>query len=76
MFNDNRDLAVGFLAIDADSGEELVFICNFMGLDVQDVPERARATNGRVYRLAVIRGFDGTETILAEEVLASVALAS
>lgn len=76
MDNENRDLAVGFVALDVDTGEELVFISNFSGLDMGEVPLQARATNGRVYRLGIIRNFNGLEQIVAERVLAQVARAS
>lgn len=76
MSNDNRDLAVGFWALDVDTGEELVFVHNFNGLEMDEVPAQARATNGRVYRLGIIRNFDGHETIVAERVLERVARAS
>lgn len=76
MNNDYRDLAVGFVALDTDTGDELVFIHNFSGLEMGEIPVQARATDGNVYRLAVLRDFDGHETIVAERVLERAARAS
>ena len=69
MNNDTRDMLTGFWAIDIDTGEELIFVHSFNGLELTDVPDRAVATNGVEYRLGIIRNFNGLEQIVAERVL-------